>query len=749
MGEKDGAGGGHPEEPEKTAAMDLADLDLEPEEDEEEVEKTGAMSLDDLKAAGLLDEEESATPAEESGSPEKTQAMALDDMQGPDEGSEESGPPEKTQAMALDDMQGPDEGGEESGPPEKTQAMTLDDMQGAGGAEEDGGQATMMLESPVQQGPAAAPRAPTRPARLEVVGGNDQGRSFDLDKDALLVGRGLDCDVVLNDASVSRKHFRLEKTAGGWRLVDLGSGNGTKVDGRRVQQEDLRDGATLEAGQTTLRWHAEEAPPEPAAPPAAERTMALDASGADFKGFGEEEEEDRTRIGDMAALEVLPEWAEREAAGRETSHQVPAPPPKKGGAGKAVGLAVGAVLILGGGFLAADKLAGLGVVFDAGDESAETTKAPIPVKEGPDPEAVALVEEGMAAFKDERWYDARARFREAVDVDPEVRGGEAGLAGAEAEIEAWKAFETADKALEEKEFREAMTNLREIDDTSSYYPQAQDLLKQARDGLVQQQLAKARELEAEGKLEEAKAAVAVALEVAPEDTSLLSMQNQLAHAEAEPKEEAEPKARARPRRRKRPRYVEADFGPGLEAYAAKDFDAASEAFAAVADERVSKRDEAKAKRLGDTVGRFEAAWNQGMKSAKAYNAKKAITRLTEARKLDASINGAHQGEIKTTLSKQHAYLASMAYQKGDFGTAGNQARKALALDSGQQAAKKIYTEVQTKAQTWLDQAKQMSDSDPDKAMQLLSKVLSVYPRGDARYKEAYELLNELGEQTAQ
>ena len=77
------------------------------------------------------------------------------------------------------------------------------------------------------------------------------------------------------------------------------------------------------------------------------------------------------------------------------------------------------------------------------------------------------------------------------------------------------------------------------------------------------------------------------------------------------------------------------------------------------------------------------------------------------------------------------------------GKAGRHARQALALDPKHPQAKKIYAEVRAEAQGWFDQAKSAASSNPDKAMQLLSRVVSIFPRGDPRYKEAYKLLNQL------
>lgn len=51
---------------------------------------------------------------------------------------------------------------------------------------------------------------------------------------SVLIGRGADCDVVVNDAKASRHHCRLTRENDGFRLEDLQSRNGTYVEGLRV-----------------------------------------------------------------------------------------------------------------------------------------------------------------------------------------------------------------------------------------------------------------------------------------------------------------------------------------------------------------------------------------------------------------------------------------------------------------------------------------------------------------------------------
>jgi pSer/pThr/pTyr-binding forkhead associated (FHA) protein len=77
----------------------------------------------------------------------------------------------------------------------------------------------------------------------------------ELSADEMSVGRDSSCDIVLADSTVSRRHVRLERTpSGGYRVVDLGSGNGVFHQGQKVATLDLYPSCEFEIGSLSLKF---------------------------------------------------------------------------------------------------------------------------------------------------------------------------------------------------------------------------------------------------------------------------------------------------------------------------------------------------------------------------------------------------------------------------------------------------------------------------------------------------------------
>jgi len=87
---------------------------------------------------------------------------------------------------------------------------------------------------------------------IACVRGPEAGLTLSLAPGSYTIGRARENDLVLKDIAASRKHLRIDVDGRLARLVDLGSGNGTKVNGKRAGEVELRHGDTVEIGGSML-----------------------------------------------------------------------------------------------------------------------------------------------------------------------------------------------------------------------------------------------------------------------------------------------------------------------------------------------------------------------------------------------------------------------------------------------------------------------------------------------------------------
>jgi hypothetical protein len=96
-------------------------------------------------------------------------------------------------------------------------------------------------------------RRQAAPTHLVVTEGRLRGTSVPLHESGLLVGRNPECSLVLTDDYASGRHLRIYPGADAWYVDDLGSTNGTEVNGQRIGTGARLDpGAQIRIGQTVL-----------------------------------------------------------------------------------------------------------------------------------------------------------------------------------------------------------------------------------------------------------------------------------------------------------------------------------------------------------------------------------------------------------------------------------------------------------------------------------------------------------------
>jgi len=103
-------------------------------------------------------------------------------------------------------------------------------------------------------GPAASPLEPSAPKPASITIRGVDGDVV-LAGDRMVVGRLKTCDICLGDANASREHAAFEREGTGWAIQDLGSTNGTLLNGAQLGRERLRDGDVVAVGITEIVYH--------------------------------------------------------------------------------------------------------------------------------------------------------------------------------------------------------------------------------------------------------------------------------------------------------------------------------------------------------------------------------------------------------------------------------------------------------------------------------------------------------------
>jgi hypothetical protein len=102
--------------------------------------------------------------------------------------------------------------------------------------------------------PSAAPQAERQQHALLLLPTNEGPRTIPIESTNLTLGRGLSNDIILEDSRVSRHHAQLRYRARRFVITDLGSTNGTFINGERINEFRLRDGDIISLGGLELTF---------------------------------------------------------------------------------------------------------------------------------------------------------------------------------------------------------------------------------------------------------------------------------------------------------------------------------------------------------------------------------------------------------------------------------------------------------------------------------------------------------------
>jgi len=117
--------------------------------------------------------------------------------------------------------------------------------------------ATMIYKGSAAQVPTEAVSAAELGMEEELVTLSFDGSRHEVKQRRVVLGRSRDCDIQLTDTNVSRRHAELRQEGASYWIVDLGSTNGTEVNGKRVKRAKLQAGDTITLGSTEIRFDRE------------------------------------------------------------------------------------------------------------------------------------------------------------------------------------------------------------------------------------------------------------------------------------------------------------------------------------------------------------------------------------------------------------------------------------------------------------------------------------------------------------
>lgn len=128
---------------------------------------------------------------------------------------------------------------------------------------------------------------------------NGSQKSFSLPSEVTIIGRRHDCDMYIPLKPISRKHCQLSLNNGTLELRDLGSRNGTYVNGERVEQHQLQAGDYIQIPPVTLLVQIDGKPEKIAPPTPAEERAPSGAGAAGPKEPGKQERKEEKAKGEQ------------------------------------------------------------------------------------------------------------------------------------------------------------------------------------------------------------------------------------------------------------------------------------------------------------------------------------------------------------------------------------------------------------------------------------------------------------------
>ncbi len=622
---------------------------------------------------------------------------------------------------------------------------------------------------------------------LHVIGGNDRGKAYPLNRPQTAIGRGADQDCILADIAVSRRHIIILVEGPRYRMKDLGSGNGSLLNGVRTDTAILNDGDQIEIGNTLLRL--EHAPSRQQAAPAAGAVPRADSGASTMIGdasmypqLQQAQQQVRPQPAPQSPPASFPPpsapiadpFAPQNPMGATPSDAIAMPPaqrpvssslpaPVHTGAHASPGLldtpvkkiavfgTIGLVVLLAGALVVKK------VAFDG---SAQAQK---------------LYQAGVKAYGEGDYDQAKKLFTEAHELVDSPKTADY-IRNCDMELSAKKALKMAKGYADGKRWDDALAQLDKIDQASAAYEDAAKLKKTIVPSAVAADIADAKDA-MEDDPEAAMDKLEKALTLDPDNAEAEDLAKKLRSsgkvAARPPREKRvaskEPHAKTPshdtphtsvaakdPKPSKTPAKGSDDdddlatvsTGGGASGdvlasrsaagpYKAKDFAGAAQALRMQAKNEKGKAAE-KDIALAAQISNLGAVYSKA-EGEKAGNPAAAVNDYQAAMGIDARVGkGTHGAYFKGQIAKLAKQAAQTAFNQGKYDVA-YEAAKAAQRSTGDDGG--VLKQLSAKAAEFNTKAAAMQKSNLNGAKTLWRQVVKMVPASDPNYVKAYQALN--------
>ncbi len=287
--------------------------------------------------------------------------------------------------------------------------------------------------------------------RLVVVSSNLAGTTYALDRREVIIGRTDENDVVVNHRSISRNHAKVIYRDGTFTIIDLASSNGVKVNGEDFGTASMVNGDIIELGHVKLRYV---------------------APGDDY-------------VFSLADIDDV---------------QIDRGP----GTGRLVLIGLLLVAVAGGAFMLVNR------TVEPGSGAGATVDPPTPPKPTPPPPPVdpvdvdALMAEGQALLRDEKWAEATNVFDRVLQDQPEHAEAKRLKKQATRESEHKRRYDQLLQDTDDQQWHDAYFALVDFPDDSIYHARLDTVRDKIQNGFADFEVNRARDLAKRGDLEGAR-----------------------------------------------------------------------------------------------------------------------------------------------------------------------------------------------------------------------------------------------------